>query len=204
MKLHACCLVTLLGAVACGGDDGEITSDEEARRAYLGLDGSIEKSLALGFAGFNTATSANIDPQSGVGDIGGSLTITGQVDAGVSTNKEMRLRVGMVDYNDGEVVLQYEGETLAVDITYNTSADELVQPYLVLSLRNIPDGTFTGTLTGLYTMTGDLSGDANLDLMFSGSLMSDGAGGTLRVPGSTTVTGTATSGDGSYDVNLQL
>lgn len=186
---------------ACGGDDG-IDSDEEARRAYFGLDASIEKSLALGFKGFNAASSANIDPQMDVGVVGGMLTITGQVDQGTSANKGMRLRVGMVDYTDGPLVI--DGEELDVDITYNTAADVTLQPALTLNLRNIPTGTLDGTLIGDYTMTGDLEGTATLNLTFAGTLQSDGAGGTIRMPGSTTVTGTATTGDGTYDVNITL
>ena len=205
MKLIAFTLIAMLGAAACSDDDG-IDSDEEARRAYFGLDGSIEKSLTLGFAGFNAAQSANIAPQMGVGDAGGTLTITGQVDQGTSDNKGMRLYVGMVDYTEGEIsILTADGdEEIVVNLTYNTSADVTLQPYLNLTLRNVPDGDFTGTLAGVYTMSGDIEGDAELDLTFSGKLMSDGVGGTVRVPLMTTVTGTAKSGDGTYDVNITL
>src|SRR3712207_8081397 len=54
--------------------------------------------------------------------------------------------------------------------TYDTPAEVTLQPYLELSLRNIPNGTFTGTLSGpgLYLMTGDIEGEAELNLMFSG------------------------------------
>jgi hypothetical protein len=200
-------LIVALGVAACGSDD--IDSDEEARRAYFGLDESIAKSLALGFAGFNAATSANISPQMATGIVAGTLTISGQVDSGMSANKEMRLRVGMVGYNDGPLEIEYEDETIEVDITYDTSADVLMQPYLQLSLRGIPSGTFTGTLTGVYTMRGDIEGEANLNLMLSGSLMPDPANPgdptkTLRVPGTTTVTGTAESGDGTFEVNITI
>jgi len=205
-------LLVAVGAMslaACGGDD--IDSDEEARRAYFGIDQSIEKSLALGFAGFNAASSANIPPQMATGTVGGTLTITGQVDQGSSANKGMRLRVGMVDYSDGELVIEdAEGkETIDVDITYNTSADATLQPLLDLKLMSIPNGTFNGTLTGTYTMKGDIKGDATVNLMFSGMLMPDPAAPsdptqTVRKPGSTTVTGTAQSGDGTYDVNLTI
>lgn len=193
-----------LGLAACGSDD--ISSDEEARRAYFGIDQSIEKSLALGFAGFNAATSANIPPQMTTGTVGGMLTITGQVDQGSSANKGMRLRVGMVDYTDGALVIQdaMGTETIDVDITYNTSADVTMQPYLDLKLMSIPNGTFSGTLTGTYTMRGDIEGDATLTLTFSGMIKDDGTGKTIRAPGTTTVTGTATSGDGTYDVSLML
>ena len=192
-------LVIAVGLAACGSDD--IDSDEAARRAYLGLDPSIEKSLALGFAGFNSASSANISPQMGAGTAAGSLVITGQVDQGSSDNKGMRLRVGMIDYTDGAIEIG-DGET--VDIIYDTSTDTAMQPALDLSLRNIPDGTLTGTLTGVYMMAGDLEGEATLNLTFTGLIRNDGTGKTVRMPGSTTVTGTATSGDGTYDVNITL
>ena len=71
--------------IACGSDD--IDSDEEARRAYLGLHESIGASLQLGFDGFNAASSANIDPQATTGVATGNLTITGQVDQGSSDRR---------------------------------------------------------------------------------------------------------------------
>jgi hypothetical protein len=200
-------------AGACSSDD--IDSDEEARRAYLGLDGSIEASLNLGFAGFNSASSANISPQMATALSTGTLTVTGQVDQGASSNKEMRLYIGMVDYSDGVfTVVVNEGtdseEEVEVDLTYNTSLVQTEQPYLHLSLRDIPDGTFTGEITsgssglGVYHLTGDIEGDCNLNLTMAGSTMDDGTGKVVRVPGSTTVMGTATSGDGTYEFTLTL
>ena len=195
-------LIMALSVAACGSDD--IDSDEEARRAYFGLDTSIEKSLKLGFDGFNMASSANISPQMTTGTVAGMLTISGQVDQGSSDNKGMRLKVGMVGYNDGPLEIVYEDETIEVDLTYDTAADVAMQPALDLQLRNIPSGTFTGTLIGTYTMDGDLEGTVDLNLAFSGLLMPLGQG-TTRVVGMTTVTGTAkNSGGGTYDVNLTL
>src|SRR5256885_14469491 len=100
MKALIACAVI---ATACGGSKG-IDSNEEARRAYLGLDDSVGKSIELGFDGFNTASSANISAQNTAGTDTGTLVITGQVDQGQSANKEMRLFVGMMNYSDGEVV----------------------------------------------------------------------------------------------------
>jgi hypothetical protein len=194
-----------LVAAATGCSDDAISSDEEARRAYLGLDGSIEKSLNLGFDGFNTANSANIDPQLGAGDVEGTLTISGQVDQGSSANKEMRLRVGMVGYTDGVfTIVVDEDEEVEVDLVYSTSELVAEQPELHLSLRDVPDGTFTGELTGVYHLTGDIDGDVTLDLAMSGEIMDGGAGLVVRVPGTTTVTGSATSGDGAYAVAVTL
>ena len=195
-------LLVVLGAAACGGDDDAIDSNEEARRAYLGLDESIGKSITLGFAGFNAATNANIPPQMTTGLVGGTLVITGQVDQGVSMNKDMRLRVGMVGYTDGKVVL--EGEDVEINLTYDTNADVTMQPYLQLQLRNIPNGTLGGSLMGTYVMSGDIEGEATLDLTITGAIMDDGTGKVVRVPGMTMVTGTAKSGDGTYEVNLTI
>lgn len=197
MKTIGLTLIGLLGA-ACGSDG--IDSDEAARRAYLGLDTSVESSLALGFAGFNAANSANIDPQMMPGLSAGMLTITGQVDQGSSANKGMRLHVGMVDFSDGEVVLD---DLTTFEATYNTDVDVTQQPALDLSLRGIPTGTFTGTLAGVYHLSGGIDADADLSLTFSGTLQA-APGGATRVPGTTKVTGTATSGDGVFEVNVTL
>jgi len=202
-----CVAVLSLAAIGCGGDDA-IDSNEEARRAYLGLDPSIERSLNLGFDGFNAADSANIPDQVGDGDDTGTLTISGQVDQGASDNKGMRLYVGMVDYSDGVFVVVVETEDgteeVEVDLTYDTSDVQLEQPYLQLSLRNIPGGDFTGALTGTYYLAGDIEGDVTLDLTMAGEIQDAGGGVVERVPGSTTITGTATSGDGLFEVNVTL
>ena len=104
-------LLSVVIAAGCSDDEG-VDSDEDARRAYLGLDDSIAKSIALGFEGFNTAQSANIDPQATNGTVAGMLTVSGQVDQGNSpSNKGMRLNIGMVGYDDGDVVINEEGDT---------------------------------------------------------------------------------------------
>ena len=132
--------LSLVPLAACGNDDG-VDSDREARAAYIGLDGAIAKALGLGMDGFNAATSANIPDQSGTGDLEGTITVSGQVDAGASANKQMRLMLTLVDYKD-EIA---DGE---LDIAYDTGD---VLPALDLSLRGIPDGTFTGTLMATST-----------------------------------------------------
>lgn len=192
-------LVALTGACS---DDDTISSDEEARRAYFGLDESIAASITLGFAGFNSASSANIAPQTAAGIAGGTLTVTGQVDQGSSNNKGMRLKVGMVAYTDGLVVI--DGTPTDIDIVYDTSANVASQPSLTMQLKGIPTGTLDGTLVGDYTMTGDIEGTATLNLTFTGKLMDAGGGKPVRVPGMTHVTGTAVSGDGTYAVDVTL
>ena len=191
------------GVLGCGSDN--VSSDEQAELAYLGLDQAVEKSLALGFAGFNTASSANISQQQGAGSAAGVLLITGQVDQGSSSNKGMRLRMGLAGYSDGPVSLPAEDGKAGTpySITYATSSDTTAQPEITLSLRNIPTGTFTGTLIGTFQMQGDLEGNVALDLTLSGELESDGSG-TRRKAGTTHVTGTAVSGDGEYQVDVTI
>lgn len=193
-------LLAATGSSGCGDDD--VSSNEQARLAYIGLDASVGKALVLGFAGFNAASSANIPPQATTGIVTGTLTITGQVDQGASTNKGMRLRVGMVGYSDGPA--QIPGQDRVVGVTYFTSEDPAGQPELVLQLRDIPNGTFTGSLVGPFRMVGDLDGVVILDLSMSGVIEEDGAGGTRRQPGTTIITGTARSADGTYQVNVTI
>ena len=196
---------------ACGGDDDDVDSNEEARRAYLGLDLSIEKTLDLGMQGFREANSANIDAQDGVGDETGTIVITGQVDQGSSDNKGLRLDVAMVEYSDGLVIIDVDedgeeddDDDLELEITYDT--DPAALPHLDLSLKSFTsNGTLTGTMLGTYTMTGDLEGTVTLDLSMAGDLMGDSAEDVSRVIGSTVVTGTATNDDGGvYDVDLTI
>jgi hypothetical protein len=208
--IYASLLVCTAGlTVGCGGDD-EVDSDEQARRAYLGLDDSIAKSITLGFAGFNAASSANIDAQTTAGTKAGTITVTGQVDQGASNNKGMRLNVGMLAYDDGDVVINEDGDT--VHIVYDTATDVANQPYLSMQLMNIPVGTLQATLTsntsmlGVYKLSGDIEGTLTLNLTISGTLMAGAtADDVLRVPGTTTVTGTATNSDGGvYDIMLTI
>ncbi|MEO7033895.1 MAG: hypothetical protein ABI548_08435 [Polyangiaceae bacterium] len=192
-------LLLLLAATSgCASDS--IDSNEQARRAYLALDPSVETSMALGFDGFNTANSANIAPQMAAGSVAGDLTITGQVDQGSSANKGMRLFVAMTGFNDGPVAVDSTGDM--VDITFATDAAS--QPALTLSLKGIPTGTLTGTLVGTYHLTGDIAGDVVLNLAFNGQLADGGNGTVIRAPGTTTVVGTAVQGSGTYDVNVSF
>ena len=196
-----------LSTVACSDD--EVDSDEQARRAYLGLDKSIEKSLNLGFQGFNAAQSATIDPQMMPGEAAGMLTINSKVDQGSSDNKGMRLNVAMASYDDGNIVINDDGDT--IHIVYDTAADVAAQPYLNLKLNNVPTGTLEGTLdansamTGVYQLSGDIEGELTLNLTINGMLMAGSNNTVLRVPGSTHVVGTATNSDGGvYNIDLTL
>ena len=71
-------------------------------------------------------------------------------------------------------------------------------------LKGIPTGTVDGTLVGTYHLTGDLKGDVALDLTISGHLADGGGGKVIRSSGTTTVSGTATQGNGVYQVQLTL
>src|SRR3989304_6237709 len=104
----------------------------------------------------------------------------------------MRLSVALVAYSDGPA-LRVDDED--IDITYDT--DPALLPRLDLSLRNIPNGTFTGTLAGSYAMTGAREGSVTLRLTRAGQIEDNGPGGIRRKLGTTMVTGTATpDGDG--------
>src|SRR5262245_16428974 len=125
---------------ACGGG---VNSEDDARKAYLGLDNSVDRAITLGFAGFNAASSANIDPQSAGGGVSGTMTVTGQVDQGTSANKGMRLNDALSEYSD-------DGQ-----VRYNT--DQAALPALTINLKGIPNGTLDGSLNGSFMMSGGLT-----------------------------------------------
>lgn len=185
-----------LSLLACGG--GQVSSEEQARRAYLGLDLSVAKAMQLGFDGFNSASSANIATQTTSGAKSGTLSITGQVDQGASDNKGMRLKATMTNYSDGE--LKLDGGNNAA-ITYDT-LDGGSPAALELSLKNIPNGTFSGTLVGEFGMTGGLTGTVKLELAMSGDIEDGGNGTVRRKPGTTVVTGKAIAGTAEFQVNV--
>jgi hypothetical protein len=179
-------VAAVLAVSACNSDS--VASVEDARNAYLGLDLAIDKAISLGFAGFNSASSANISAQTANGTTSGTLTVTGQVDQGVSANKGMRLFTAFANYSD------------AGQISYTTSSVAL--PALNMMLMNIPTGTLTGTLIGKVTMSGEEEGDLVLNLSFAGEIQA-GAGGLVeRKPGTTRITGTATSSAGTFNVDV--
>ena len=182
---------------ACGG--GQVSSEEEASLAYVGLDGALERALDLGLVGFNLASSANLDPQTGSGDVSGTMTVSGKADQGSSANKGLRLDVALVDYAD---LVDVDGDSDSeVAIAYNT--DPAALPAFDLQLRGIPDGTLEGTIEGAFTMAGDLEGAVTLTLEIAGELADDGSGGVSRAPGTTHITGTATNdGGGTYAVDV--
>jgi hypothetical protein len=185
-------------ALACGGPgDSGVADEVSAERAYLGLDRAIDRAIGLGFAGFNVADSANIPEQSEPGELGGLMRVSGKVDQGASNNKNMDLDVVLEqDYAD-QVLAGDDGAELA--ITYNGGPADLA-----MSFKGLPDATLNGSLTGSFTMTGDLEGDVTLDLSFTGTTMDAGDGTIVRAPGSIRVTGTATSPYGVFNVDVSL
>ena len=56
-KLTLLLTALALATTACSSDNTAVSSEQQARRAYLGLDKSIGKAITLGFEGFNSATS---------------------------------------------------------------------------------------------------------------------------------------------------
>ena len=187
-KLSFACLFAVLAPFAAGCGDG-ISSDEKAEQAYLGLDESIDKAIRLGFDGFNAASSANIPEQKVAGAVTGTMTIGGKVDQGSSNNKTMSLTEALVDYCD-------DGKH-----TYDT--DPAALPMLDMKLSKIPTGTLDGTLSGDFTVKGDIEGPVKLTLSFTGDLQATSdTTGVERKPGTTHITGTAESDYGIYNVDL--
>jgi len=193
-------LLVVLALAACGGSSS-VSSEDAAQRVYFGLDRAVDRALNLGMDGYNAAQSANIPPQIGDGDVSGTLTVDGQVDQGVSSNKELRLTTAFARYSDtAERPDGGMADAGPSGLVYDTAATAL--PALDLSLRNIPTGTFSGTLNGSVDVSGDLKGSVTLALSFDGALRSAGGSAIGRVPGSTHVTGTATSEFGTYMIDL--
>lgn len=181
----------ILGLVAfvvgCSGESSNgVSSADTAKEAYLGLDPHIDKAITLGFQGFNAATSANIAPQTANGNTSGTLTVTGQVDQGKSANKTMHLTEQLTSYSD-------DGK-----ITYATST----APTLDMTLNGIPTGTMNGSLAGTYAMSGGLTGTVSLNLTFTSGLEPGSGVLVQRQPGTTHVTGTATSDGGTFSIDI--
>src|SRR5215475_2363414 len=90
----------LAAFAACGSDN--VSSTEDAQKAYLGLDPSVDKAIGLGFAGYNhPLTGANISDQTADGGASGTMTVTGRVDQGNSGNsKIMTLSDALSNYSD--------------------------------------------------------------------------------------------------------
>jgi hypothetical protein len=185
-------LAMLLVTMGSAGCSSGISDEDGARLAYLGADTSVERALALGFAGFNAATSANIPQQQTAGAVSGLLTVTGQVDQGSSDNKGMRLLVSYASYADDPV------EDTA--IVYDSPAPLALD----LSMKGLPNADLTGTMVGDLTLSGDLEGDVHFNLTFAGTTEADpnATGSVRRVVGSTHITGTATSEYGTYPVDV--
>lgn len=193
-------LASLFFTVACGSDSGNskaVSNADQAKRAYDGIDHAIDKALNLGMQGFNAATSANISPQTGSGDVKGTLVVGGQVDQGASANKTMRLTTDFTGYEDAVFA---NGDAGALHIVYDAVSGGTAT--LTMKLSNIPNGTFSGTFVQTLHMTGDLQGDVTLNLAFHGDIRATSTGGIERVPGTTVITGTATSPYGTFAVNI--
>jgi hypothetical protein len=179
-------LAFLSAFAACGGG---VSSEADAKKAYMGLDTSVDKAIQLGFDGYNNnPTGANIQPQSADGGVSGNMTVTGQVDQGSSNNKGMRLNDALSNYSDdGQVI-------------YGT--DQAVLPALTINLKNIPSGTVDGSLNGSFLMSGGLSGQVSLALTFTGQIEAGTGNTVVRKAGTTHITGTATSPAGTYNVDV--
>ena len=171
-----------------------VDSTETAKQAYLGLDESIDKAITLGFKGYNDSTNANIPTETAPGDVSGTMAVTGQVDHGVSTNKVMNLQETLTTYSDTDA-----------GVIYDTSSDagtDGAPAALGMTLQNVPTGTMSGSLDGTYGMSGALEGLVTLSVTFNSDLEANDAGGVERKPGTTHITGTAVSGNGTYQIDV--
>ena len=86
-------------------------------------------------------------------------------------------------------------------VTYDTSG---TLPTISLKLSKVPDGTIDGTMNGAFGMKGDLEGNVTLALTIAGDLQATMADPNKieRKPGTTHITGTATSDYGVFDVDF--
>jgi len=194
-------LLIMVGACT----DDSVDSNEQARRAYLGLDKSVSKSLTLAFQGYDAATSANIPAQMADGDAmpGGTLAITGQVSHGNVNEATMTLDVAMAKYSDSPIIVDTKNNT-KITVAYDADASAAMHPVLNLKLNASSGNALTGSLTGDYTMSGDLTGTVTLDLTIAGTFSGTGTS-TMRVAGSTMVIGTVVNASGGmYSVNVTL
>jgi hypothetical protein len=199
---HSLAFGAIVLFAACANHN--VNNEESAQRAYLGLDHAVDRAMNLGFAGFNAASSANIPPQTGMGDVAGTMTVSGQVDHGASSNRQMRLQTDLAGYEDVVPVAAGSSDASMTHLVYDTGGDAGAPPALGFSMMNVPNGTFTGSWTGSVAMSGDLMGIVMLNLMFAGNLQPSPTDATMiqRVPGSTHITGTVTSPYGTYTVDL--
>jgi hypothetical protein len=181
--------IVTVASLVCACGNGNVSSTDQAKQAYLGLDASIDKAIQAGFDGFNSATSANIAPQTKSGAVTGTLTVTGQVDQGASTNKGMRLSEALTTYSDDGM------------LTYDTTASAL--PALTMQLKGIgtSNGTLTGTLIGNVTMSGNLMGPVALNVTFTATITGSQPQ-VSRVSGTTHITGTATAAGATYQIDV--
>ena len=185
----------LLLTLAC---HDSVTSEREAELAYIGFDAGVSRALDLGLQGFSLASSANLDPQSADGDEAGTMTIEGKADQGSSDNKGLRLYVALAEYADlADVDLDGDDD---IYVVYDTEEEGPLD--VDLQLRDMPDGTLSGTLVGTVMLSEDLEGPATFALNLDGATEADGDG-LRRVAGSTHVTGTVTGPSGEdYAVDV--
>lgn len=202
IRLSFVALSFVLFAFAPACQCGVVGSEDEARIAYLGVDDIVTKAMDLGFAGFGAGDSANIPAQNDDGEESGTINVTGQVDSGASSNKGMRLDVALVEYSDGTIDDPETDDEETLAIVYETADGAPIA--CDMQLRDFPDGTYSGTLVGDVVMSGDLEGELNVNVSFEGEIDDDGAGNTVRAPGTTDVTGNATSANGEFDIDTTI
>lgn len=186
--MHASLIKTALLPLLLTCAGCTLSPEEAVKQAYLGLDSSLDKTLGLAFTGFNESKDTDVPQQTAHGAWTGSMAILGTVEKTGTTDATLKLVEGMKEYCD-------DGKH-----TYDTTSSNL--PVLQLELKNMPIGTFTGSLTGEFTASDGVAGQVVLDLTFEG-VVEPISGGTKVAPksGATHITGTTTLNSATYDVD---
>jgi hypothetical protein len=192
-KISFSVLAAVFATVAAAGcSDSPSTDGGPAQTAYLGVDAALVRAIDISLSSIEeTMTTPNIPPQTLGGMAHGSLTIKGQVDQGQSVDKTIRADTAFSGFSDDGFVV------------YDT--DPAQAPLLALDLRDLPYGTYSGTWDGVFTMSGGLQHTMTVKLTITGQVQPVGTveiTGFTRVPYSTSISGTAVSDYGTYDVGF--
>lgn len=158
----------------------------------------------MAFVGFNAASSANIPPQTAMGDAMGTIVVDGQVSQGMSANREMRLNITLANYQDMVTDAPDGGTSAALHLTYDKPEDAGTPLSMSLSLRPNTQPSLTGTISGTLRLSGDLQGTVTVFFGITGEIRSmSGMGMRYElVPGSTRIAGSVMSAFGTYNVDI--
>jgi hypothetical protein len=170
-------LVLPLLVIGCGMDVG---STADAQRAYQGLETSVERAISLSVSSLGNAAA-----RTAKGRVSGALRLGEPVQ---HDSAGARFLAALSRYSD-------DGE-----IVYSTDPD--APPAVTLDVRNVSRGALDGTIEGSFLMSGAERGQVSLLLAFSTAVAPGPGGALVRRPGTTRITGTATSPSGAYHVDV--